>query len=58
VSLLRGLALTGQARASHDDERDGLLSELEDETRWLAERAADAPGNFLHLLRLLEAERA
>ena len=27
-------------------------------TRWLAERAADAPGNFLHLLRLLEAERA
>ena len=27
-------------------------------TRWLAARAADAPDNFLHLLRLLEAERA
>ena len=26
--------------------------------RWLAARAADAPDNFLHLLRLLEAERA
>jgi len=25
---------------------------------WLAARAADAPDNFLHLLRLLEAERA
>jgi signal transduction histidine kinase len=25
---------------------------------WLAERAADAPANFLHLLRLVEAERA
>ena len=27
-------------------------------TRWLADRAADAPENFLHLQRLLEAERA
>jgi hypothetical protein len=27
-------------------------------TRWLADRAADAPDNFLHLQRLLEAERA
>ena len=27
-------------------------------TRWLAVRAADAPDNFLHLLRWLEAERA
>ena len=27
-------------------------------TRWLAARAADAPDNFLHLQRLLEAERA
>ena len=25
--------------------------------RWLADRAADAPDNFLHLLRLAEAER-
>ena len=39
-------------------ERDGLLSELDEVTRWLAARAADAPDNFLHLLRLVEAERA
>ncbi len=35
-----------------------LLAELEDEVRWLAARAADAPENFGHLLRLLEAERS
>ena len=56
--LLRGLALAGQARAGHGDERGDLLSELDEVTRWLAARAADAPDNFLHLLRLLEAERA
>jgi signal transduction histidine kinase len=56
--LLRGLALAGQARAADGAERAGLLSELDDQTRWLAERAADAPDNFLHLQRLLEAERA
>jgi signal transduction histidine kinase len=56
--LLRGLALAGQARVSVDDERGGMLAELDDVTRWLAERAADAPDNFLHLLRLVEAERA
>ena len=38
--------------------RGGLLAELDELTRWLAARAADAPGNFLHLLRLVEAERA
>ena len=56
--LLRRLALAGQVRASHGDERDGLLGELDDVTQWLGARAADAPENFLHLLRLLEAERA
>ncbi len=56
--LLRGLALAGQARASQAGECAGLLSGLDDVTRWLAARAADAPDNFLHLLRLLEAERA
>ncbi|UWP80196.1 AAA family ATPase [Dactylosporangium fulvum] len=56
--LLRGLALAAQARDSHGDERDDLLSELEEATRWLAARAADAPANFQPLLRLLEAERA
>jgi signal transduction histidine kinase len=56
--LLHGLALAEQARAGHGDERAGLLSELDELTRRLAARAADAPDNFQHLLRLLEAERA
>ena len=58
VHLLRGLALALQARVTDGDERGSLLSELDDVTDWLAARAADAPTNFLHLLRLLEAERA
>ncbi|MFD0580190.1 AAA family ATPase [Dactylosporangium darangshiense] len=56
--LLRGLALAGQVRDSHGNERGGLLAELDEVTQWLAARAADAPANFQHLLRLLEAERA
>jgi signal transduction histidine kinase len=56
--LLRGLALAGQARHADVGTREVLLAELEDVTRWIADRAVDAPGNFLHLLRLLEAERA
>ncbi|MEV0131104.1 AAA family ATPase [Dactylosporangium sp. NPDC050688] len=56
--VLRGLALAGQARAGHGGERDSLLAELDEVTHWLAARAADAPVNFRHLLRLLEAERA
>ncbi|GAA1282750.1 hypothetical protein GCM10009609_54220 [Pseudonocardia aurantiaca] len=56
--LLCGLALAEQARASDGDERVALLSELDETTRWLAARAADAPDNFRHLLRWLEAERA
>jgi signal transduction histidine kinase len=56
--LLHGLALAGQARATDGDERERLLSELDDVTQWLAARASDAPANFLHLQRLLEAERA
>jgi signal transduction histidine kinase len=56
--LLRGLALAGQAREADGDERRDLLAELDEVTRWLAARAADAPANFLHLLRLVEAERA
>jgi predicted ATPase/signal transduction histidine kinase len=58
VHVLRGLALALEARVTDGDERRRLLSELDDVTGWLAARAADAPTNFLHLLRLLEAERA
>ena len=56
--LLRGLALAAQIRARRDDERAGARAELDEVTGWLAARATDAPANFLHLLRLLEAERA
>jgi signal transduction histidine kinase len=56
--LLRGLALAGQARTADGDDRATKLAELDEVARWLAARAADAPDNFLHLLRLVEAERA
>ncbi|MGB9308903.1 MAG: AAA family ATPase [Mycobacterium sp.] len=58
VNMLRGLAVAGQARTADGAGRANLLSELDDVTHWLAERTATAPENFLHLLRLLEAERA
>ena len=56
--FLRGLSLAGQARIADGPERPELLSGLDEVTRWLAAHAADAPDNFLHLLRLVEAERA
>ena len=56
--LLHGLALAEQARAARIDERGDVLAELDEIAQWLAARAADAPENFLHLQRLLEAERA
>jgi signal transduction histidine kinase len=56
--LLRGLALAAGARTAEADGRTRLLAELDDLVQWLIARAADAPENFGHLLRLLEAERA
>ena len=44
--LLRALALAGQARDADADQRGGLLAELDEVTRWLAARAADAPGQL------------
>jgi hypothetical protein len=35
-----------------------LLAELDELIGWLAARAENAPMNFLHMLRLLEAQRA
>ncbi|WP_250032313.1 protein kinase domain-containing protein [Paractinoplanes maris] len=55
---LYGLGLAGQARSAQGDERAALLTELDGVLRWLGARAADAPDNFLHLLRLVEAEQA
>ncbi|OHV18629.1 serine/threonine protein kinase [Parafrankia soli] len=56
--LLRSLALAGQARAAVPSRRAAVLAELDESIDWLAARAADAPSNYLHLLRLVEAERA
>ncbi|MCK9903579.1 diguanylate cyclase [Frankia sp. Cpl3] len=56
--LLRALALAGEARAAGAKQRDVALAELDGLVAWLAERAADAPVNFGHLLRLVEAEQA
>jgi len=56
--VLRGLVLAGQVRAISGPERVDLLAELAEVTRWLAARAVEAPDNFLHLLRLVEAETA
>ncbi len=55
---MRGLSLAWGARAADGAERAALLTELAEVTHWLAARAADAPDNFLHLLRLVEAERS
>ncbi len=55
---VRGLALAADARTAPAEESPALLSEVDDVIGWLGARADDAPMNFLHLLRLLEAERA
>jgi len=58
VCLLQGLSLAERARSTHPGEREAIITELDERIAWLAARAADAPANFLHLVRLLEAERA
>ncbi|MBV1854733.1 diguanylate cyclase domain-containing protein [Catellatospora tritici] len=58
TQLLRALDLASRARAAEPAERDELLSELDECAAWLAQRAADAPGNFEHLLLLVRAEDA
>jgi len=55
---LYGLGLAGQARSADGDERADMLAELDGVLRWLGARAAEGPDNFLHLLRLVEAEQA
>jgi diguanylate cyclase (GGDEF)-like protein len=63
VYLLQGLALAERVRAATGPDGDpaevpALLAELDAIRDMLAGRAEDAPGNFRHLLRLIEAERA
>lgn len=55
---LQALALANRARAAGPEERAATLAELDACRVWLAQRAADAPGNFLQMLRLVDAERA
>ncbi|MDR3035069.1 MAG: AAA family ATPase [Kitasatospora sp.] len=55
---LHGLGLAWQARTADSEEREAMLAELDGVLRWLGARAADGPDNFLHLLRLVEAEQA
>jgi signal transduction histidine kinase/tRNA A-37 threonylcarbamoyl transferase component Bud32 len=58
VRVLRGLALAEEARATDGGARGDLLAQLDELARWMAGWAAHAPDNFLHQLRLIEAERA
>ncbi|MDG6108254.1 diguanylate cyclase [Dactylosporangium aurantiacum] len=58
VLLMHGLALAERARVADAAQRAALLAELDERRAWLAGRAADCPANFLHLRRLLDAERA
>ncbi len=56
--LLQALALAQRARAAAPAQRPALLAEFDACRDWLSLRAADAPENFLHLLKWMEAERA
>ncbi|MET8153726.1 AAA family ATPase [Actinoplanes sp. NPDC049668] len=56
--VLRCLSLARRLRAAGDGAGPAELAELDEARQWLARRAADAPGNFRHLLRLVDAERA
>src|SRR5947207_7128605 len=56
--VVGALALAHQARHATMEERPDLLAGLDRCRDWLALRAQDAPENFGHLLRLVEAERA
>ena len=58
MHVLQALVLAERARTRKAEERAAVLSEFDVHRDWLAERAEDAPGNFRHLLGLLEAERA
>ncbi|HVE52241.1 MAG TPA: ATP-binding protein, partial [Ramlibacter sp.] len=59
LRTLHGVALAEKARSSEGAERTEVLAELEEtHLPWLRQRADNAPANFLHLLRWLEAELA
>ncbi|GAA1610200.1 diguanylate cyclase domain-containing protein [Actinoplanes couchii] len=57
-AVLSALGAAVTARATTGPERDEALAELDRSRDFLAARAAGQPGNFRHLLRLVEATRA
>jgi diguanylate cyclase (GGDEF)-like protein/PAS domain S-box-containing protein len=56
--LAHAMAMALRLREPGVGDHFGLLGELDVSRDWLAERARDAPANFGHLSRLVEAERA
>jgi diguanylate cyclase (GGDEF)-like protein len=56
VHLLRAIALAERIRSSSAHSSD--MAELDGIVDWVAQRAADEPTNFQHMLSLIEAERA
>lgn len=56
--LLQGLALARKLPGATAPEQMALRAEFGVCREWLAGRAAEAPGNYLHLLHLLDAEIA
>jgi diguanylate cyclase (GGDEF)-like protein len=56
--MLQGLALARRLRRTAASEQAVLRGEFDACRAWLAKRAADAPGNYLHLVHLLDAELA
>ena len=58
LRFLQALAAAERVRSAAPEARAAPLAELDSYRGWLAMRAADAPFNFGHLLKLVEAERA
>lgn len=57
LRTLHAVSVAERARNAAAD-REALVSRVDAHLKWLRLRAADAPANFLHLLRWVEAERA
>jgi diguanylate cyclase (GGDEF)-like protein len=56
--LLGALGAAERIRSGDPADRDAALADLDRGAEFIAARAADQPGNFRHLRRLIEAERA
>lgn len=56
--LLQTLALAEELKEAAPQHQEAVLARLDEGRRFLAERSADAPDNFLHLLHWADAERA